>query len=132
MVDRMLRYHMATHPATTLEKDKEERVLRTAVLRRPHTRIIRIAKGIRAIIRFTHKVTTEKVVDIIARMGQLQESRQQTSLHHRIMVIVAKFIQTRIERYTNHQVVIHIKMPSIHQVRSVTSVQAAEPAIITQ
>ena len=131
MVDRMLRYHMATHPATTLERDKEERVLHTAVPRRPQTRIIRIAKDIRAIIRFTHKVTTEKVVDIIARMGHLQESRQQTSLHHRNMVIVAKFIQTRIERYTNHQVVIHIKMHSTLRVRSVTSVQAVGPAIIT-
>ena len=127
----MLRYHMAAHPATTLERDKEERVLRTAVPRQPQTRIIRIAKDIRAIIRFTHKVTTEKVVDIIARMGHLLESRQRTSSHHRNMVIVAKFIQTRIERYTKHQVVIHIKMHSTHRVRSVTSVQAVGLAIIT-
>lgn len=122
---------MAAHPATTLERDKEERVLRTAVPRQPQTRIIRIAKDIRAIIRFTHKVTTEKVVDIIARMGHLLESRQRTSSHHRNMVIVAKFIQTRIERYTKHQVVIHIKMHSILRVRSVTSVQAVGLAIIT-
>ena len=127
----MWRYHMATPPATTLEKDQVERVLHIAVLRQPRTRIIRIAKDIRATIRFTHRVTTEKVGDIIAHMVQLQASRHLTSLHHRNMDIVAKFIQTRIERYTKHQVVIHIKMHSILRVRSVTSVQAVGLAIIT-
>ena len=106
---------MVTPPAITLVKDKEERVLHIAVLRQPQTRIILIAKVIRAIIRFTHKVTMQKVVEIIAHMVQLQASRQQTSLHHKNMVIVGKFIQTRIERCTN-QMVIHFKIISIPQV----------------
>ena len=103
---------MATPPATTLEKDQVERVLHIAVLRQPRTRIIQIAKDIRATIRSTHRVTTEKVEDIIAHMVQLQASRHLISLHHKNMDIVAKFIQTRIERYTNHQEVINFKMPS--------------------
>ena len=124
---------MATPPATTLEKDQVERVLHIAVLRQPRTRIIQIAKDIRATIRSTHRVTTEKVEDIIAHMVQLQASRQQTSLHRKNMDIVAKFIQTRIERYTNHRVVTHCKIHSIPQVRSATrSDQAVEPATTTQ
>ena len=122
---------MATPLATTLEKDKEERVLHIAAQRHPRTKIIQIAKGFRAIIKFTRRVTTGKAVDIIARMVHQQVSHQQTSLHHKNMAIVAKFIRTRIERYTNHLVVIHIKMHSTLRVRSVTLVQAAELAIIT-
>ena len=128
----MWRYRAAP-PATTLEKDQVERVLHIAVLRQPRTRIIQIAKDIRATIRSTHRVTTEKVEDIIAHMVQLQASRHLISLHHKNMDIVAKFIQTRIERYTNHQVVTHCKMHSIPQVRSATrSDQAVEPATTTQ
>ena len=108
----MLRYLMATPLATTLEKDKEERVLHIAAQRHLRTRIIQIVKGIRAIIKFTHRVTTGKAVDIIARMVHQQVWHQQTSLHHKNMVIVVKFIQTRIERYTNHQEVINFKMLS--------------------
>ena len=75
----------------------------------------------------------QKVAEIIAHMVQLQASRQQTSLHHKNMVIVGKFIQTRIERYTN-QMAIHFKIISIPQVNWVItrSDQEVEPATTIQ